>query len=476
MRSLRFRLPAVFFVGVLVAGLVTAALTLRFFQNYAHDRTLAELSRQARGLADLYGEQAVSSVGENRRAPRFARPLLEEATDSRLYYSGVELFPGDISGLRPLDRSYLDWEVLEAGEVQTLEFEPPGADRVYLAEAHPITLGGETFGALVVAKPRTALRESWVALVERMALGLLAGLAVALGLVWWLSRRLSKPVLALSRAADEVAKRRYGAELPKPRSRDEIADLTDRFREMTERLAEAEAHERNFLVRVSHELRTPLTAIRGHVDALREGVADDPEARDESLGVIRAETDRLARLVGDLVDLAKLEAHRFTLDEEEVDLGRLVEQAYQAFAEEARRRDIAYEKALAADPVVLTDGDRVLQIVSNLLDNAFTWTPDGGRVALGLSAENGTVSVSVSDSGPGIAPEKHERVFRPFVSHGNGEGTGLGLAIARELAHALGGELDLESEVGSGSRFVLSLPRGRIRAPAPGQAPRPSRR
>jgi signal transduction histidine kinase len=465
-RSLRFRLPAVFFVGVLAAGLVTAALTVRFFQNYTHDRTLGELTRQARGLADLYAQQALSSVGENRRAPRFARPLLEEATGSRIYYSGVEIFPGDISGLRSLDRSYLDWEVLGTGEVQTLEFEPPGADRAYLAAAYPITLGGEKFGALVVAKPGTELRERWVSLVERMALGLLAGLAVSLGLVWWLSRRLTKPVLALSRAAEEVAERRYGAELPEPRSGDEIAHLTERFREMTERLAEAEAHERNFLVRVSHELRTPLTAIRGHVDALREGVAGDPQARDESLDVIRAETDRLARLVGDLVDLAKLEAHRFTLDEEEVDLGHLLEQAYQSFAEEARRRDIAYEKALAADPVVLTDGDRVLQIVCNLLDNAFTWTPDGGRVALGLSAGNGTVSVSVSDTGPGIAPEKHERVFRPFVSQGNGEGTGLGLAIARELAHALGGQLDLESEVGSGSRFVLSLPRERTRPPA----------
>ena len=114
---------------------------------------------------------------------------------------------------------------------------------------------------------------------------------------------------------------------------------------MTERLAEAEAHERNFLVRVSHELRTPLTAIRGHVSALREGLADDPEAREASLEVIRAATDRLARLVGDLVDLARLEAHSFTLEEEEVELRRLVEQGYQSFAEEARRREIGYEPA-----------------------------------------------------------------------------------------------------------------------------------
>jgi signal transduction histidine kinase len=209
---------------------------------------------------------------------------------------------------------------------------------------------------------------------------------------------------------------------------------------------------------VSHELRTPLTAIRGHVQALREGLANDPGAREASLEVIGAESERLARLVGDLLDLAKLDAHRFTLTEEEVELRRLLERAYQSRAEEARRRVIAYERAFDAEPVIHTDGDRVLQIVSNLLDNAFTWTPDGGRIALRLGAHDGTVSVSVSDSGPGIRDEERDRIFRPFWSGDGSGGTGLGLAIARELAHALGGELALDSAPGHGSRFELILP------------------
>jgi signal transduction histidine kinase len=456
-RSLRFRLPAVFLGGVLLAGLVTGVLAISLFQDYTHDRIERELRRQASGLAELYARQALSSAGEGRRAPRFAAPLLEQATGSQIYYSGTEIFPGEDSGLQTLDRGFLAWDVLEAGKVQTLELRPPGTEQVYLAAAHPITLGGQVFGAVVVAKPRAELRERWTLLFQRVGLALLAGLAVALVLVWYLGRRLTQPVHALSRAADEVAKRRYGAELPEPRGGDEIAHLAERFREMTERLAEAEAYERNFLVRVSHELRTPLTAIRGHVDALREGVAEDAEARDASLEVIRAESDRLARLVGDLVDLAKLEAHSFPLEEHEVHLRELLEQAYQSFAEEARRREIDYRSSLEADPVLHTDGDRVLQIVCNLLDNAFAWTPDGGTVALALAAENGSVSVSVTDSGPGIAPADRDRVFRAFVSEGS-EGTGLGLAISLELAQALGGDLELESGMGRGSSFELTLP------------------
>jgi signal transduction histidine kinase len=226
---------------------------------------------------------------------------------------------------------------------------------------------------------------------------------------------------------------------------------------MTERLAEASELERGFLMTISHELRTPLTAIRGHVDALREGVAEDADARDASLEVIRTETDRLARLVGDLLDLAKLDANRFALVEEEVDLERLLEQAYQTFAEEARRREIAYERSIEEAPTIQTDGDRVLQIVSNLLVNAFEWTPDGGTIRLSLRADNGMLGMAVEDTGPGIPPEDRERIFRPFWSR-NGQGTGLGLAIARELALALGGRLNLESQMGRGSRFELVLP------------------
>jgi signal transduction histidine kinase len=456
-RSLRYRIPVVFLVGVLVASIVAAVLAVRLFQDYTRDRTLSELRRQAQGLAELYQEQAIRSADEARSAPGFAAPILEQATGSRIYYAGVEIFPGEKSGLRPLSLKLLDESLLDAGKAQTLEFVPPGTDRTYFAAAYPITVGGDTFGALVVAKPRAELQARWVVLLERMAIAFLVGLAVAGALVWYLSRRLTKPVLALSRAADEVAAGRYDAELPEVRSKDEIGHLTERFAEMTGKLAESQRRERNFLMVVSHELRTPLTAIRGHVEALREGLAQDEETREASLRVIGAETDRLTRLVGDVLDLARMEAHEFTLEEEEVELRRLLEQAYESFGEEARRRGIEYEYALDADPVIVTDGDRVLQIVSNLLDNAFAWTPDGGRIDLGLTAANGTIAVSVADSGPGIGPEERERIFRPFWSRA-GAGTGLGLPIALELAHALGGELTLESQLGKGSRFELRLP------------------
>jgi signal transduction histidine kinase len=208
---------------------------------------------------------------------------------------------------------------------------------------------------------------------------------------------------------------------------------------------------------VSHELRTPITAIRGHVAAMLEGVVDDPAGREHSLEIVDAEAARLQRLVGDILDLAKLDAHRFTVLHEEVDMEQLLQRAYETFSDEARRRSIDYTVDLGAHPVIVSDGDRVLQIVGNLLSNAFRATPDGGKISLGLEQTNGTVTVSVEDNGPGISAAQRERLFRPFVSERAG-GTGLGLTIAKELSGALGGRIDLDSTVGRGSRFALSLP------------------
>jgi len=458
--TLRFRLTALFLAVVLVFGLVSIALAVRLFQDVTRSQSVEELEREAAGLADLYAESALRSSDEGARAPEFAADNLELATGDELFYVGASLFPGQRFGLTRLPRSALASVPLDRDELVTFEFTPPGEDRRLLAAAQPVQLvrGTEPFGWLIVAKPITELREQWLTLLGRLLLALAAGVALAALLFSWLSRRLTDPVLALTRATQDVAEGRYDVEVPATRGNDEISLLTERFARMVDRLAEGEQLKRSFLMSVSHELRTPLTAIRGHVEALREGIVTEPEHVEASLDVIAAETDRLERLVGDVLDLAKLQAHRFTVRHEEVDLGRVLEHAHGAFAEEARRREIDYRvEATDEPPVIVSDGDRVLQVISNLLSNAFHWTPDGGRIELRLASDNGRVRVDVVDSGPGISAPDRERIFEPFISR-DADGTGLGLPIARELAVALGGDVELRSELGRGSRFRLTLP------------------
>ncbi len=455
LRSLRFQLPAFFLLGVVLAGLVSAAIALRLFQSYAQNRAraqdYAELSNEANGLTKLYRKQAGLKL--------LSAKYLELATGGdKIFYSGIPIFPGQgPSAFRPLPKGAVDVTRVKQGGPVRFVFRPPGARQLHLGVARPLKVGRQTFGVIAVAKPRTILNQHWLALIERLLLAFAGGVVVAGAFGWYLSRRITTPVLELSRAADEIAGGQYDVDVPEVPGGGEIDQLAGRFREMASRLAEAEQLERNFLMTVSHELRTPLTAIRGHVGVLREGVVTDEESRAESLAVIAAEAARLERLVGDVLDLAKLGAHRFTVLREEVEMEMLVDRVYVTFSEEARRRGIDYRCQVDAKPVIVSDGDRVLQIISNLLANAFRWTPDGGRVDLELSATDGTVYVAVDDSGPGIRPSERERIFRPFWSRGGG-GTGLGLAIARELALALGGQLRLETSPEGGSRFELVLP------------------
>ena len=463
-RSLRFRLPALFFAGIVLTGVLAVAIAFGLFQDYTQDQVRQELRQEAAGLTQLYVDQANKTQEENKPAPFFAAKSLEAASGDRLFYVGLPFFSGRESGLKTLPRNTVDWE---EGKVIEFRFVPPGETKKFLAIAYPLFLekravGEEPLlplGSLIVATPQTESRDRLVTLLERLALALLAGVAITTGLAWYLSGRITRPVRTLAKAADEVAEGHYDVELPDVQGRDEIADLADSFRQMATRLGEAEELERNFLMTVSHELRTPLTAIRGHVEALREGVIEDPETRRASLDVIAAEAGRLERLVGDVLDLAKLDMSRFTVLREEVDMARLLDQAYTAFGEEAKQRDIVYSQEVSAEAVIISDGDRVLQIISNLLANAFRWTPDGGQIGLRLSAENGLIHVAVEDTGPGISVEEQERIFRPFWTH-DGKGTGLGLAIARELALALGGRIELDSELGRGSRFEFVLPSG----------------
>ena len=459
--SLRVRLPLVFLAGILLAGVVTALISVRLFSQFAQDQTLQQLRREARGIALLYSGSISAGYGnanDRRAPPQITAKSLELATGDRVFIVGaVRAFPGQrtlVTGLKALPIRSIPWS---SGKSLTFQFVPPGAHRTYLAVANPLTLGrASVIGAIVVATPKKEIGGRVNALLLRLALAGVLGLLVAALLSWYLARRVVRPVLQLSDAADEVAGGNYAVATPR-RAPGELGHLSTRFAEMANRLAEVETRERNFLMSVSHELRTPLTAIRGHVAALLEGVVDDPELERISLETVEAEATRLERLVDDILDLAKLDTHRFTVTSEEVDMGHLVDRAYETYRDEARRRSIEFEREVVDRPVVVSDGDRVLQVVGNLLTNAFHATPDGGRVTLELARRDGSVHVAVEDSGPGIPDEMRERLFRPFVSGGAG-GTGLGLAIAKELAAALGGRLELRSQLGRGSRFELVLP------------------
>ena len=319
---------------------------------------------------------------------------------------------------------------------------------------------GTPLGAVVLAKPLADINNAWKNVIGRVAVGTALGVFVAFLLAAFFSRRITRPLRRIGAAADRVAQGDLEVNVVGPNTGDdELGQLAKRFQGMVDRLREVDELERNFLMRVTHELRTPVTAISGHVQALNEGLVE-PDELDASLAAVSEEVRRIGRLVDDLLDLTRLEAHQFRLVREEVGLESLLDQAATSFREKARVNDVQFDALTTGAPTVLSDGDRVLQVVTNLLDNAFRWTPRDGTVTLSYSAVNGNAAIHVSDTGPGIPKNDQDAVFHPFYSRRGEGGTGLGLSIGRELAHALGGRLTVESEVGHGTTFTLSLPTG----------------
>ena len=289
----------------------------------------------------------------------------------------------------------------------------------------------------------------WVALIAAGALGSLLAVVVAAVL----ARSIARPVLRVARASRSLAQGRDPGPLPLA-GPTEVRGLAESFNTMAADLARARAAERTFLLSVGHELKTPLTAIRGYSEAIDEGVLTPERA----VKVIRTEATRLERLISDLINLARLDQRRFDIHPDTVDLVEIARESVTRHA--ARARDLGVDIQLRnGRPALATaDPDRLLQAVSNLIENALRCTPPGGTVTVGAAPRE----LAVKDTGPGIAPDEIPRAFERFFLYrrydGNRPaGTGLGLAIVRELAVAMGGDVRVVSSP-AGTEFTISLP------------------
>ncbi|HET7428826.1 MAG TPA: HAMP domain-containing sensor histidine kinase [Gaiellales bacterium] len=465
LRSLRTRLALLFAGTLLLATVIAGAASIRLYQSYNRDQTERDLRHQVVGAAQYFSSAVVGYGAHNHRAPTgLTVNQFQHICSCKLLWVGqVPPFPSASQLLQFAGSdTKLDWQNMKPGQTRTFQFVPPHDPHTYIGAAAPMTVDSLPMGAIVMAKPLADVNSAWTKVAGRVALGTAIGLLVAFILATLVARRITRPLKEIGAAADRVARGDLEVHVTgEDTADDELGQLAHRFQGMVNRLREVDELERNFLMRVTHELRTPVTAISGHVQAMNEGLVG-PEDLDASLGAVGEEVRRIGRLVDDLLDLTRLEAHQFRLVREEVGLEALLEQAATSFRDRARANDVNFDALTAGAPTILSDGDRVLQIVSNLLDNAFRWTPRKGTVTLSYATANGTTAIHISDTGPGIPAADQDAVFHPFYSRRGEGGTGLGLSIGRELAHALGGRLTVDSEPGQGTTFTLSLPSSNV--------------
>ena len=246
--------------------------------------------------------------------------------------------------------------------------------------------------------------------------------------------------------------------------RDNLEKSRAELEAANEKLKELDLMKSEFLNTVSHELRTPLTSIKAFAEILLDNVGEDVETQTEFLEIINKESDRLTRLINNLLDLSRIEAGRMKWESEQIDLYEIAESALNALRGSAEKKGLLVEANLEEDLPTVGDKDKLIQVVTNLLGNAIKFTSEGGKIVVTAQRKDLlTARILVKDSGVGIAPEFHESIFEKFSQVDSSEtrdikGSGLGLPIARSITEHHGGKLFVESEAGEGSTFIIELP------------------
>ena len=450
---MRRRLTIAMVLLVALTLVATGVVSYYFIQRAAVSTAQQELAGQGRAISTTLSEgSSVTKVGIRRELA-----VMRQAGD----FAAVDVLAlqpdGSISGTYPAGVSAADLDVAALRQGRQVSGRS-GTHLIYTAVPTPLPSVTRYTPVLVISRtvdePANGLR--YFALVGLVALLVAALVAAAL------ARRFTRPLDAAVSATRRIAAGDLDATVEHTRGEDpEFAELAGSINSMGATLQRAREQERQFLLSVSHELRTPLTSIRGYADAIVDGTAAHSA---DAAGIIGAEARRLERLVQDLLDLARLDADRFSLDLVTVDAAAAVHQVVDGFRRSAAELglDLLAAPGSAATLWVRADPDRLVQVLANLAENASSFART--QVVLGSALVAGVPTLWVVDDGPGIPAEQLGRVFeRHFVSdrvRGRRKGSGLGLAIVSELVTAMGGSVEAESPVveDRGTRIVVRLP------------------
>jgi two-component system OmpR family sensor kinase len=465
MRSLRNRLAVVF--GLIVLGAIATVYltTVPRLEDRLTAQKLDGLGADARRSAPELANALL--VAHNDEGKDFAKPVT--ATAARASAELVVMTPlrGRPAGLSLFAESSTDGGV-GAGQVSRVALQAAntrapqketiggGGGRQALV-AEPLLRDKKVVGVAVFADGLTDVEANVALIRQQILVSGAAALLIAILAGYLVARALSLRVKRLERAARKVSAGDFTDPI-RADSDDELGQLAAAFDDMQAQLARLDRARKQFIASASHELRTPIFSLGGFLELLADEELDD-ETRRQFLEQIRGQVERMRNLATELLDLSRLESGALELRPEPTDIGQLAREVATEFTPAAQRHRAEVELKLAGEPIELEcDPERVAQVLRILLDNALVHTPEGTGVRVSAARVNGHVRLEVSDRGLGIKRQNMPHIFEPFfTSNDEAQGAGLGLAIARELAERMHGELSVRSVPGR-TTFSLELP------------------
>ena len=495
--SLRTRLALSYLVVILIGmGIIAPLAWLAVERLYLNTQRASLLAQAQLVAAALGGESQIPAVSEpysqtTNTLPGIHTRVIDaqggvvidlSAQGQSLEASGLALpqLAQNEAGLVTPEELISRPEIAQALKGQpgsaTRRVEAVGGQQVLYAAVPVLSASGEVVQIVYLATPLPDTRWRALPLALRWQLVgvLLAALLLSGGAGWVLARRISRPLTRMVDAAHAVAAGDLTQKVPEDAAILEVDVLGKAFNTMTSSLRRSDQAKTAFISDVSHELRTPLTVIKGTIETLQDGALDDVPGREPLLASMSRETERLIRLVNDLLVLTRADAGALNLQVSTVDLSRLARARCEYLELAAGRRGIRLVvdggdgRNETGTCVVSADADRIAQVLDNLLDNAIRYSPQGCEVRVSVYRDAGMVACRVEDSGPGI-PAKHlpfifERFYRADPSRGrggSGAGSGLGLAIVRGLVEAHGGRVAAASQEGEGTSLTFWLPKAK---------------
>jgi len=454
--NLRTKLTAAFIVVVLLAtsivAVVSTVATKRLFENYTNSSRVAREKQLVEVLGAYY-----SSIG--------SWDGVQELLIVPGRFSMGRHMMGPRMGMMSGDRIFIiDENNIIVGDSAD---EALGArlTEKEVKNGTPIKIDEITVGTVLVkTNPPEQLVKLEQIFSRSVSTAILGGGIVAsvlaMGLGIWYSRRITSPIIDLTRTTKKISRRELFHRV-EVQGEDEIAELAKAFNDMVENLEHSETLRKNLVADVAHELRTPLAILRGNFESLQDGaLAPTPEV----IVSLHDEVLRMTRLVGDLQELSLAEAGKLPLHLQPVNVGGLIEKVVEPVRNVAAMKNLALNFAMPVDiPLVNLDQDRISQVLLNILNNALQHTPEGGNINISVEVEGNNILFSIQDSGSGIPPDDLPYIFERFYRADksrtrSGGGTGLGLAIAKGFVEAHGGRIWAENAPAGGSVFRFGIP------------------
>lgn len=472
---LRVRLLVSYLILVVVLLLVmTAAFVVFLFaQPVSPVPTYERLLTTMQGIAQQAGLTARPNLVElNRLVTQL--PDLAAANDVRILivnmprqsvtFDSAERFTrGDITRIHQ-ESFTISTPRLISGQAVFGQMADKDGSSLLFAGVASVRQGQETNAIILADTPPAQNPGSVIERFQRelalpLAQSACVGLMVAAFLAAVISRTLTRSLAHVVKAAESVTAGHYDQRVPEEGPA-EIRALAEAFNRMSTQVQNAQQSQKDFMANVGHDLKTPLTSIQGFSQAIMDGAAKDPAA---AAKIIHEEAGRLNRMVTELTDLARLQAGQLSMRTAPVDIGRLAQVVGDRLSILASDKGLRLHIQADAMPEVAGDGDRLAQVLTNLVSNAIKYTPSGGDIWLRTQVNNGGVEIMVRDTGLGIKAEELPRIFERFYqvdkARGPRRGTGLGLAITQEIVQAHGGRITVTSAgEGHGSTFTVWLP------------------